>query len=322
MYANASRLDWSEVIHLRKAEGIAEFMYNRRIWGGKIGLSKYPFVNFLKLFASSIWPLITFLFDIPKNSMLLDFGSGVGNYSLWLTTSLRCNVVGIDLSRHATRIAKRTMSDTSYSENSHVIIDFIVAEGTYLPFKSECFDGVFAMDIFGHIPNLDRAFSEISRVLKLHGIGSFCTESSGLTKFQRRVTKLLGYNPWDILNGHISLFTFEQLKEMLENQGLLVRQRKFEPRFLDLLISTTWSGGGGLGWLQDLIPKLRSSFKLRRVLGKALEIVYSMRFFSLLAYSLRTALYRLFLDISSLDTGEIYIKVQKANKDYDMVKEA
>ena len=154
-----------------------------------------------------------------------------------------------------------------------------------------------------------------ARVLKPEGIGSFCTESSGLTKFRRHVIKLLGYNPWDILDGHISLFTFEKLKEMLEKQGLFVKARKFEPRFLDLLISTTWSGGGGFGWLEDLIPKLRSYFKLRRFLGKTLEILYFIPIINLLAYSLRTALCRLFLDISSVDTGEIYIQVQKLNKD-------
>ncbi len=308
-----SNLDTSETNQLRKAQMTAEFMFERRIWGGEFDLSKYSFVNFLKLFASNIWPLITFLLDVPKNGILLDNGCGVGNYTLWLAYSLGCNVVGIDLSKHAIKIAKRTTANITYFQDSHILIDFIVAEGRYLPFKAECFDGVFAMDIFGHLPSLDKAFSEISRLLKPDGIGSFCTESSGSTKFRRRVTKLLGYNPWDTLDGHISLFTFEQLKEMLEKQGLFVKVRKFEPRFLDLLISTSWSGGGGFGWLEDSIPRLRSHFRLRRFLGKALETMYSIPVISPLAYSLRTALYRLFLGVSGADTGEIYIKVQKAS---------
>jgi len=311
--ANTATLGPLEVDQLERAQRTAELMFKRRIWGGEFKLSKYSIVNFLKLFGSNIWPLITFLFNVPQNSMLLDFGCGAGNYSLWLAYSLRCNVIGIDLSKNTIKAAKQTTSSITYFQKGCVLIDFVVADGMHLPFKAECFDGVFAMDVFGHLPDIDKAFLELSRLLKPSGVGSFCTESAGLTKFRRSVITLLGYDPWNRLDGHISLFTFEQLKGMLRRRGFLVKERRFEPRFLDPLVSTTWSGGGGFGWLEDFIPELRFHFRLRRFFGKALEMLYTVPLANLIAYSFRTALYRVFLSVSSLDTGEIYIQTQKAN---------
>lgn len=309
--ANTATLGPLEVDQLERAQRTAEIMFKKRIWGADFKFSRYSVVNFLKLFGCDIWPLITFLFDAPQHSVLLDFGCGTGNYSVWLAYGLRCNVIGVDLSKNAIKTAKQTTSHITYDQKASVLLDFVVAEGMHLPFKAECFDSVFAMDVFGHLPDLDKAFLELSRLLKPSGVGSFGTESAGLTKFRISVVTLLGYDPWNRLDGHISLFTFEQLKGMLQRRGLIVKQRKFDPRFLDLLVSTTWSGGGGFGWLEDFIPELRFHFRLRRFFGKALERLYTIPFANLVAYSLRTALCRVFLSISSLDTGEIYIQTEK-----------
>ncbi len=124
--------------------------------------------------------------------------------------------------------------------------------------------------------------------------------------------ELLGYNPWNKFHGHISLFTFKQLKEMLKRGEFVVQKRKFVPGFLDLLISRGWSGGGGFGWLEARVPKLRQHFKFRRLVGNILEMIYATPLLYPFAYLFRTALYNLFLNISSLDTGGVFIKVKKA----------
>ena len=302
------------VIQLKKAQRTAEDMFRRKIWGGKFYISKYSFMNFFKLFASNIWPLIQYLHEMPPHSVVLDYGCGIGNNSLWLIYGLDYTVVGIDLSEYAVRTARQNISKNKYLAGSKFLINFALADGLSLPFRDNSFDGVFSMDVFGHLPSLNKAFSETSKVLRTGGIGSFCTESAGTTKFRRRVTELLGYNPWDTLDGHISLHTFEELKGMMERENLLVEDRKYEPRFLDLLISTTWSGGGGDGWLEDFIPQLRSHFKLRRFMGKSLESLYSIPILNVLAHSIRLVLYRTFLKISDLDTGEIYVKVKKGEQ--------
>lgn len=97
---------------------------------------------------------------------ILDIGCGAGFLSNFLAKH-GYSVSGIDLSSESLKIAERYDSTQT--------INYQVGDATQLPFLSESFDAICAMDFLEHVEKPEKVISEISRVLKPKGLFFFHT---------------------------------------------------------------------------------------------------------------------------------------------------
>ncbi len=102
---------------------------------------------------------------INENSKILEIGCGNGAVAIWLAQQTGCQVVGIDIS--SVRIKNARESATAYPDLN---VEFICGTLTNLPFDDGEFTHVWGQTVFYHIPDLDNALSEVSRVLANRGI--------------------------------------------------------------------------------------------------------------------------------------------------------
>lgn len=89
---------------------------------------------------------------------VLDVGCGTGALAERIATELRCQVTGIDQS-------ERMVELTSARR-----IPAMIADAGELPFGQDTYDAVLAAWMLYHVADLDRALSEIRRVLRPGGL--------------------------------------------------------------------------------------------------------------------------------------------------------
>jgi ubiquinone/menaquinone biosynthesis C-methylase UbiE len=117
--------------------------------------SKNPLVK--KLFYDRI-KYALFFSKIRNSQEILDIGTGNGILIRMLRKKFpKNNYTGIDMHRG---IRNLEIPDTK----------LLVADVRKLPFKSNTFDRIFCLDVLEHIKELDKAISEIKRVMKDDGI--------------------------------------------------------------------------------------------------------------------------------------------------------
>ena len=101
---------------------------------------------------------------LSPNAKILDVGSGPGYLSKELSSrSSKYEVVGVDVSDDALKIAKKTCSGINN-------VSFSKGAVESLPFKTEEFDLVICKDSFHHFDDPKVALKEMLRVLKSGGI--------------------------------------------------------------------------------------------------------------------------------------------------------
>lgn len=91
--------------------------------------------------------------EIPKDSVILDFGCGERPYCPLLKDKAK-QYVGLDI-------------DVSPETNNS--INFSIKEGERLPFKNDYFDVVISTQVLEHIKDLNFYVAELKRVLKKDG---------------------------------------------------------------------------------------------------------------------------------------------------------
>ncbi|MEM9491161.1 MAG: methyltransferase domain-containing protein [Myxococcota bacterium] len=102
---------------------------------------------------------------IDENSRVLEIGCGNGAVSVWLAEQAGCPVVGIDLS--SVRIDNaRKMAE----QHPDARVTFFCGSITDMPFEDGQFTHVWGQGVLYHVPDLDRAFAEVARVLAPRGV--------------------------------------------------------------------------------------------------------------------------------------------------------
>lgn len=152
---------------------------------------------------------------------VLDVGCGNGFVTkILLSNRGKKFECGIDLSPSEIKLAKLSGSFKSCK----------VGSVYKLPFKNNSFNTVFSNSVIEHLPNLDLALTEISRVLKPSGQLIVTVPSSYFTKY------LLGYTLFNSLGfgllaklygsffnrlfHHLNLFTHNEWKDILKKHSL------------------------------------------------------------------------------------------------------
>lgn len=138
---------------------------------------------------------------------VLDFGCGWGGETLWLAERVR-SAAGVDVDASSIEQAQQALV-SSNTRNCR----FAWSPDGRLPFDDGSFDAVFSTDTFEHVMDLDRAFSEIARVLRPGG--------SLLTRFGPLFHSPLGYHLYwacQVPYAHL-LFGLEAIGAMRARRG-------------------------------------------------------------------------------------------------------
>ena len=135
--------------HLRTFLQRIAFDYEKKMFGtsgGKI-LSKIELEDILR-----------FLKPLPSE-LILDIGTGSSRIAREIILNTKANVIGIDIGRSAVKSAKARAQNLSGYE-------VIVADGQYLPFRGDSFDGIVCIRAIKYFANYVLGLSEMSRTLK------------------------------------------------------------------------------------------------------------------------------------------------------------
>lgn len=100
-----------------------------------------------------------------EGASVLDVGCGLGGPCRMLADEYNCQATGIDLSNEYIRTAK----ELSKLVNLDSKTTFIQGDATSLPFGDDTFDVVWTQHVQMNIPDKQRFYSEISRVIKTGG---------------------------------------------------------------------------------------------------------------------------------------------------------
>jgi ubiquinone/menaquinone biosynthesis C-methylase UbiE len=148
------------------------------------------------------------LLNPKKDFMVLDLGCGTGYASLmhegFANNDLK--VVSVDISKSGVSMGKK------YSIKFGINRDFMVGDGTKLPFKNNSFDCVFCINLLHHIKNHQHTLNEMARV----GKSVCCVEPNSMNPVQRR------YQKTEIAKkaGDTKSFFLKELKKDFESSGL------------------------------------------------------------------------------------------------------
>lgn len=104
---------------------------------------------------------------INKNTKILDFGCGTGNYADKLQRITGARVYGVEPSEGMREKARQKNASLSIMEGNH----------DNIPFEEKFFDFIYMTDVIHHVPDINRMFEEINRVLVDEGKLCICTQS-------------------------------------------------------------------------------------------------------------------------------------------------
>jgi SAM-dependent methyltransferase len=130
----------------------------------------------------------TWLAEHCRDKVVLDFGCGDGEYSLFLLESGARRVVGVDISDVSIENCRRKAAEAGGADRA----EFHVMDCEALSFPDDSFDIVCEAGVLHHL-DLDRAVAEMARVVRPHG-RVICYEAVGhnpIFQLYRRLTPQL-----------------------------------------------------------------------------------------------------------------------------------
>ncbi len=166
------------------------------------------------------------LSHLPPKARVLDSGCGNGVFTAFLQ-ELGFDVVGIDISTTAVEHAKQQCPSIQFKVAS--------LEGR-LPFQNEEFDAVWCTEVLEHVFDVDKALTEIKRILRSGGKLVLTTPYHGLVK--NLVISILAFNRhYDPRGPHIRFFSRRSLTLCLEQAGFGVERWAGVGRFWPVWMS-------------------------------------------------------------------------------------
>lgn len=165
--------------------------------------------------------------ELKNGQKILDVGCGRGFYLKTLgALGLKLNLHGIDLNQKYLDVAQRIVKKP---------VHLTKAEATNLPFRKNSFDRIIASEILEHIPNDEKAISEIYRVLRPNGIAMITVPNKNYPFFwdplnwslERLFNWHLPSNIWWLAGlwaDHLRLYEKKELGKKLKKAGFKIKK--------------------------------------------------------------------------------------------------
>ena len=144
-------------------------------------------------------------YDIQKGSSILELGCGTG-----ITWKKHTHLLQDCKEVYFTDLFEGMIKEAKNNIGEHPNVYYEVVNAEQLPFDDERFDIVIANMMLYHIPNLDKALSEIRRVLKKNGI--FYCATYGENGVESFINHML-----DVQTERQHTFTLQNGKDILEH---------------------------------------------------------------------------------------------------------
>lgn len=133
-----------------------------------------------------------------KGKMVLDLGCGNGYLSMEVAKIVSI-VVALDIK---SRILKDFRASRLFKEK---IIE-LIADATYLPFRSGTFNIVLSYDLYEHVNNQDQLLDEIFRVVRQNGYVALSTGNKLFPKDRHTGLWFIDYFPQKLANAYLRKF--------------------------------------------------------------------------------------------------------------------
>lgn len=132
--------------------------------------SSYHFYN-SKSFFIRYYAYLPFIYSLKKakfnkSSQVLDIGCSDGPFLPSLNYYAK-KITAIDISEDLVKKSKKLTDTMLYKSKK---ISLLTSDGLALPFKDECFNLVFCLEVLEHVKNPSTVIEEIYRVLKKNGV--------------------------------------------------------------------------------------------------------------------------------------------------------
>lgn len=182
-------------------------IYNKDYFNGKNSFFyKLGYGNFQKFYFDNLFKSLKPYINKITSGKVLDVGCAYGFMLERFPDSF--DKFGVDVSEYAINIAKNRLPSVAFTVSN--------VEDS-LPFQKESFDIIICNDVLEHLENPAVALENIKRVLKKGGI--LYINTPNLNSFRKKV---LGFA--DKMEHHISMFTHQELLELLEKVGFKVEK--------------------------------------------------------------------------------------------------
>ena len=159
-------------------------------------------------------------YDIKKESSILELGCGTG-----ITWKEHKNLLHACKEVYVTDLFEGMIEEAKTNIGGHSNIHYEVVNAEELPYEDERFDIVIANMMLYHIPYLDKALSEIRRVLKKNGI--FYSATYGENGVESFINQML-----NIQTERQHTFTLQNGKSILEDWFSDVEKLEYDDKLL------------------------------------------------------------------------------------------
>lgn len=133
-----------------------------------------------------------------KEKTVLDLGCGNGYLSME-AAKVASTVVALD-------IKPRILKDFKATKLFRERIIELVADATYLPFRSNIFDSVFSYDLYEHVNNQDQLLDEMFRVVSRGGCIALSTGNKLFPKDRHTGLWFIDYFPKKLADAYVRSF--------------------------------------------------------------------------------------------------------------------
>lgn len=171
-----------------------------------------------------------------EGAAVLDVGCGLGGPCRMLADEYNCQVTGIDLGREYIRTAKELSKLVNLGNST----TFVQGDAANLPFENDSFDVVWTQHVQMNIPDKEKLYSEIDRVLKKGGRFLY------YDIFRKSNGEITYPMPWAGTPDLSFLFKEAELRDILKELGLKKEQ-------------TTDQTRAGIEFFDELVAKLEES---------------------------------------------------------------
>ncbi len=152
--------------------------------------------------------------QIVKKDSVLDIGCGTGAHLDDIQRKIGCKCIGVDIRDDLFKLNKNKKLVLKFSDMRHLKI------------PDSSMTKVFSLGVFEHVPETEKVFDEVKRVLKRDGKVLFSVPNKiSMFHITKKIKQALGL--WKL--GYEASFTIKRLKRMLEKKGFYIEKAYIVP---------------------------------------------------------------------------------------------